>query len=259
MDGIEATKLIREEGYVHPIVALTANILIGQEEMFLTNGFSGFISKPIDPNKLDECLKEFIVKKPPAEIAETYIEAPPPLPEEKPADVSEKLLALFLRDAIKAVKTLSEIMYSSNLNDEKIKLYTVTVHAMKSALANVGELELSDNAHALESASRTHDVEVISTETWPFLERLARVIEKLTPQDDSLDFPDEDPELLRQQLTFLCNACGEYNKKSARIILSALDDKTWSRRTKELLDEISVNILHSEFEAATENARKLLG
>jgi len=48
MDGIETVKFIRDMGYKHSIIALTANALIGREEMFLQNGFDAFISKPID-------------------------------------------------------------------------------------------------------------------------------------------------------------------------------------------------------------------
>jgi len=60
MDGIEAVKIIRNMGYAHPIVALTANAIKGIEKMFLDNGFSGFISKPIDIHKIDDCLRRFI-------------------------------------------------------------------------------------------------------------------------------------------------------------------------------------------------------
>jgi len=60
MDGIKTTKLLREMGYTHPIVALTANAVIGQKEMFLSNGFDGFISKPIDSRELNHILVEFI-------------------------------------------------------------------------------------------------------------------------------------------------------------------------------------------------------
>jgi len=52
MDGIEATRIIREEiGTEYsqnvPITALTANAIVGNEEMFLSKGFQALISKPI--------------------------------------------------------------------------------------------------------------------------------------------------------------------------------------------------------------------
>jgi len=60
MDGIEATKRIRELGYTKPIVALTANAVSGQAEIFLDNGFDAFISKPIDTRQLNATLNKFV-------------------------------------------------------------------------------------------------------------------------------------------------------------------------------------------------------
>jgi signal transduction histidine kinase len=65
MDGVEAVRIIRGEigsDYARtiPIVALTANALAGNEEMFLGHGFNDFISKPIDIVRLDEVLKKWV-------------------------------------------------------------------------------------------------------------------------------------------------------------------------------------------------------
>jgi CheY-like chemotaxis protein len=70
MDGVETTKNLRSMGYKNPIVALTANALTGQAEMFLANGFDGFISKPIDIRLLNSALNKFIRDKYPAETVE---------------------------------------------------------------------------------------------------------------------------------------------------------------------------------------------
>jgi len=70
MDGAEATKIIRGLGYKHPIVALTANALVGQAKIFLENGFDGFISKPIDIRHLDLTLNKFVRDKYPVEVVE---------------------------------------------------------------------------------------------------------------------------------------------------------------------------------------------
>ena len=63
MNGVEATKILRGMGYDQPIVALTANALKDSAEMFMNNGFSGFISKPIDIGKLNIYLTRFIRDK----------------------------------------------------------------------------------------------------------------------------------------------------------------------------------------------------
>ena len=62
MGGMEAAKTLRDMGYARPIIAMTANAVVGQEELFLANGFDGFISKPIDIRKLDALLIDFIQK-----------------------------------------------------------------------------------------------------------------------------------------------------------------------------------------------------
>jgi signal transduction histidine kinase/DNA-binding NarL/FixJ family response regulator/HPt (histidine-containing phosphotransfer) domain-containing protein len=68
MDGVEAVRIIRNEidtDYARnvPIIVLTANAIAGNREMFLQNGFSGFISKPIDIKLLDMALNQWIRDK----------------------------------------------------------------------------------------------------------------------------------------------------------------------------------------------------
>ncbi|MDR0648231.1 MAG: transporter substrate-binding domain-containing protein [Synergistaceae bacterium] len=62
MDGVEATAAIRrqEGGKSVPIVALTASAISGMREMFLENGFSDYLSKPIDIARLDEIVATWI-------------------------------------------------------------------------------------------------------------------------------------------------------------------------------------------------------
>jgi CheY-like chemotaxis protein len=63
MDGMEATQAIRKLGGEYerlPIIALTANAVSGMREMFLNNGFSDFISKPIRMQELNKVLKKWM-------------------------------------------------------------------------------------------------------------------------------------------------------------------------------------------------------
>jgi CheY-like chemotaxis protein len=68
MDGIEATRIIREEigsEYAKniPIIALTANAIMGNEEMFLGKGFQAFLSKPIDIVAMDTAINRWVRDK----------------------------------------------------------------------------------------------------------------------------------------------------------------------------------------------------
>jgi osomolarity two-component system sensor histidine kinase TcsA len=56
LDGIGATKEIRDAGINTPIVAMTANALKGQAETYVAKGMSAYIPKPVDRNLLVEVL-----------------------------------------------------------------------------------------------------------------------------------------------------------------------------------------------------------
>jgi len=65
MDGIEATRIIREEigteyARTVPIIALTANAITGNKEMFLNSGFQAFIPKPIELAQLDAVIRQWV-------------------------------------------------------------------------------------------------------------------------------------------------------------------------------------------------------
>ncbi|MBQ6576000.1 MAG: response regulator [Lachnospiraceae bacterium] len=66
MDGIEALHRIREQAdglnVDTPVVALTANALVGAQEMYLEEGFVAYISKPVKSVDLEECLVRLLPK-----------------------------------------------------------------------------------------------------------------------------------------------------------------------------------------------------
>ena len=66
MDGIEALHRVREqaEGLNRdtPVVALTANALVGAQEMYLEEGFVSYISKPVKSADLEAALVELLPK-----------------------------------------------------------------------------------------------------------------------------------------------------------------------------------------------------
>ncbi|MDR0855142.1 MAG: response regulator, partial [Christensenellaceae bacterium] len=72
MDGIETLSHIRELGSPYalnlPVIALTANAVLGNEDVFLAGGFAAFIAKPIDIIRLDEVLNKY-VRNPELEVA----------------------------------------------------------------------------------------------------------------------------------------------------------------------------------------------
>ena len=67
MDGYEATGLLKSGKYGEdvvkiPVVAMTANAMEGDKEKCFASGMDDYITKPIDPAKLEEILKKYLLK-----------------------------------------------------------------------------------------------------------------------------------------------------------------------------------------------------
>jgi signal transduction histidine kinase/CheY-like chemotaxis protein len=262
MDGIEATKIIRNLGYAKPIVALTANALSGQAELFLANGFDGYISKPIDIRQLNASLNKFIRDKYPPEVIQAARQQKDGLKKstdnETQQRITTELAEIFIRDAKKALTVLESVYKKGETcGDDDIHNYVVTAHAMKSALANINETEVSGLAQKLEQAGRERNTDFIINETLPFLTALQKVMEKIRPEKNIVEekISDEDQAYLREKLMIIQKACTKYDKKAAKETLAELREKTWPGTENEILDTIAGLLLHSEFEKAADIAK----
>ena len=60
MSGVEVLRKIRENGVNTPVIALTADAIEGQEEKYMSEGFDGYISKPINKEKLSYVLNKYL-------------------------------------------------------------------------------------------------------------------------------------------------------------------------------------------------------
>ena len=60
MNGVEVLKKLREEQVNIPVIALTADAIEGQEEKYISEGFDGYLSKPIDKTKLKVILNKYL-------------------------------------------------------------------------------------------------------------------------------------------------------------------------------------------------------
>jgi len=63
MNGYEAVKTLRQQGCTLPILALTANAVLGDKEKCLEVGCSDYLSKPIDKSQLAEKLRKYLYTK----------------------------------------------------------------------------------------------------------------------------------------------------------------------------------------------------
>ena len=270
MDGIETTKVIREMGYTGFIVALTANAIIGQADVFLTNGFDGFISKPIDIKYLDVYLKRLIRDNHKDEVveaarhqAEIQLEsATPPYmrgPINTKRQIPPMLGEVFRSDANKAITTLREIYGKhGSRTDADMRLYTINVHAMKGALSNIDQPELASLAGELEQASRSGNSDLVNERTSEFINRLERVASKFEPEEEADDI-EYDKDFLRSNLETIATACDNYDIDDNTLAsLLTLSNHPFPSSIKAIINEINEHILRGDFEEAAELAKRTI-
>ncbi|MCL2052465.1 MAG: ATP-binding protein [Lachnospiraceae bacterium] len=255
MDGIETTRHLRERGYKGVIVALTANALVGSADMFLNNGFNDFISKPINIKAMNVILNKYVRAKYPEEAKEAEKAEKGKASKNENADekaiadplLIEKLNKIFREDAIKARKTLQD-----SFKDENFPLFTTTVHAMKSALANIGKTEASNLASELEEAGRNLETQFINENLVKLIKELDGLINEFAPEaelDDELIV--EDKAYLKAELIIIKNALDDYDDKLVIDSINRLNEKRWKSPTASKLKEIHDAVyFDSDFEKA---------
>jgi len=261
MDGIEATKIIRELGYTQPVVALTANALIGQVKIFMDNGFNDFISKPIDIRQLNNVLNKLIRdKQTPEVIAEARRQKDEKAKYVQVMQAADAALqTIFVRDAKNALQVFeSTIKNLAGTSDDDLHLYAVKAHAIKSALANIGEMTLSQMAFTLEKAGKERNRGIIEHKTQGLIDALESIIERSESEKKSTE-NEEDADYLRCQLRTISEACADYDIDSANDALTNLSKMSWTNETKELLEQIAGHLLHSDFEEAGSLANNRIG
>jgi len=280
MNGLEALKILRDMGYTHPIIALTANVVSGQEENFLSNGFDGFLAKPIDSRELDILLTRFIRNKDPSYTSQPLKTEETTKQENPDGDKILEAKKFFVLDAENAVYELKDCLSkmhkfpvnpaaqdSQALINEGIELYIIIVHGIKSALANINETTLSDTALELEQAGQKHDFDLIMDKTPAFIEALQLLIDNIKQTNKSkLAYLNNNTEISRENIVFLQEklyeiiaACEMFNKKAVKTALDNIKQKTWPLELSDIIEEISVNLLRGEFKKVISAAKKAVG
>jgi len=256
MDGIEAVKHIRDLGYKASIVALTANAVAGQAEVFKSNGFDDFISKPIDIRQLNAVLNKLVRDKQPPEV----IEAARNQKEDKESGASSSLqvdsllIESFIRDASKTISLLDELIAGPewHTSEELLKKFTIIVHGIKSSLWNIGEIELSKFALNLETAGREHNTEQIISDIPDFMRQLRALLERIkniqNERINSISAEEEDAESMRDKLFEIKERTEDYDRKGVLEIISGIVN--CNKEARDVLDKIKEFIIHSDFEEA---------
>jgi CheY-like chemotaxis protein len=270
MDGVDATKLIRaHEGDKYknlPIIALTANAIVGARDMFLANGFSDFISKPIEVEKLNQLLSKWIAKD-----KQQPVDAPVKIAIDEPpikiegVDVLRGLqlsggnldnymytLRVFHMDGVKKLTELAETL-------DNMHLYTIHIHALKSAGANIGATLLSEHAGRLEAAGKRGDASYIVRENAIFVKSLREILDAISEViTDGEKDSEHDKEELMATLTSLRQALDAFDIPTVKQATRTLRGYTQYSALAEPLTDILHSVLVSEYEEAEQKVLDFL-
>lgn len=268
MDGMVTTAALRDLGYTQPVVALTANNIAGQSEVFLSNGFDAFMPKPIDIATLDHVLNTYIRdKQSPQVLADAqaqkealHLPADTLGVQHRDGFVETTLTALANIEGL-AVKTALDAM--SNLPDlylETVQLtlrllpervsqmdstlirdlasFAIQVHGLKSALRNMGAMALGTQADDLEQAAKS-DQQAYCEQHYPdFRQSLSQLIDALQqvlPDEPTTDKQVADPAVLEGLLTTAKAAAQSFDRDGALAALSDTRSFTYGEQVDTLL------------------------
>lgn len=165
MDGLEATKVIREKmGLRTPIIALTANAIKQDLQEFLQSGFNDYVIKPYDE---DELLRK---------TAKYFLQSG-----KKPTTKTTRLLLY----SEKKIKELSQgnLEFESNIKSIFVKMTTNIIHELRMARERMDFETIRSNAHKLKPS-----LEHLSVDA---LYHIVRSIEKYDEQHTTLETLDE--------------------------------------------------------------------
>lgn len=193
MDGIETLKLLKEMTDNRcpdsPVIALTANAIVGVREMYMEKGFDDYLSKPVEGRDLEEMLRRYIPEE--KQQAVTGEEEPvstmlqsygmKAADDGKGTDIREEDdqdeptqdnlqwldVDMGLRYCGDSEEVYREVLQEfcdvewtekdkieKAYENEDWKNYAILVHGLKSSALSAGAKKLSDEAAGLEKSSR---------------------------------------------------------------------------------------------------------
>ena len=280
MDGIEATKIIREMGIDIPIIALTANAVAGAKEMFLKAGMNDLLTKPIERDMLNKILVNWVpARKQIGRLAKNAVA------DETGVDVQsefwknieqieglsmqmglkrisgkkdyyEKSLQLTIREIEKCYKNLNKFLAAGDMHN-----FSIEVHGIKGSLASIGAMDLSAMALELETASIRGQADFCSCNLPIFLEKLNNLGASLSKAFTSkinnngiIEIPPEIPGIFKKMTLAFENMDFEAIEKA----IERLDALKPNEALKEKIEKIKDAVLIMDSEAAVKVMQELL-
>ena len=249
MDGIEATLAIRNIGTAYasaiPIIALTANAIVGNEEMFLSKGFQAFLSKPIDILRLDEVIRRWVRDK---DKEKTMVD-----PQERRRvssrrsgidrrKLSGKYAGLDFEKGLRyfggSEETWLQVLRSYTVNtrpllasitdvgEADLEDYAVIMHGIKGSSRGIFADMIGDSAENLEKAARAGDFGYVSHHNPTLIEAIGKLISDLEDTLDAADDKASEPikdKPDEETLARLLAACRDYQMDTVEEIMTELE------------------------------------
>ena len=274
MDGIQALEHVRndEDSLCKdvPVIALTANAVVGAKELYFNAGFDNFLSKPVDPKKLEKMLlnalnPSLVESYEPASEADDTAEAVE-LPIINGIDWRYARLNFdndrSMLDTIKmfrksVAKDVEEIdSYFSTIDAEgSINSYRIKVHGMKSTASLIGIVRLAGMAMELEEAAREKNAEVIKLlhpvfiRTWKdYYDELA----VLFADEQALRTADECREEILEIFENIRNAAKLMDVDALDEMSKKLDEYSFDGDAAEQIEQVKKSIFNFEVEKLRE-------
>ncbi len=274
LDGIETAQLIRQMPFEHckttPIIALTANAMSGAKEMFLQEGFQGYISKPVELSELENTIKSNLS---PAQIIKSKTN-----PQSVEPAIQLEIVGVDVGVGIhncggnkkNYIEILTQVvengpktsaMLTKYALEKDYKNYLIQAHALKSVCASIGALELSQYAKEHEFACREERYEIVQNESGTLVSRndmlmenisamLAKIGEKTASERKQKSQIKIDDAVIA--ITQIKTHIDEFEPDDALDILNELLDKELGASVENSLNDIKKHVCDYEYDEAME-------
>lgn len=271
MDGYTATKKIRQDSHFDnlPIVAMTADAMVGVRVKALAAGMNDYITKPIDPHKLFNVLVKLI------DPGDRDLPASKPdRPQDKQSDQQEldlpgidvkgglksvggkvelyrEILTKFYRDYQDTAKQIQ-----SALDESDLELAQRLAHTVKGVSGNIGALELQEASRLLEkciSLKKTTEYDKLLTYFSISLERTIRALETVDLQSrpsKTTATTTEDPQILLQFLEELDSFLRKREAWSCKETMKKINTFNWPEEYGPEIDQLTKHIGRYKFKDA---------